>query len=167
MKAQKSRTVARQLHLLNCADAARRITLTANRPTVGGVLETALYVDDISRSREFYQRLFGFEVLFADDRLCALSVAAKQVLLLFKKGASTKPIITPGGTIPPNDGDGQMHFAFAISAADVPAWEEWLATQGVKVESKVHWERGGQSLYFTDPDGHLGELASPGIWAIY
>ena len=137
------------------------------RPAVGGVLETALYVESVERSQAFYQRVFGFAVLFANERLCALSVADKQVLLLFKKGASTEPVVTSGGTIPPSDGDGQLHFAFSIAAADVSVWEEWLAAQGVTVESKVHWERGGQSLYFWDPDGHLAELASPGIWAIY
>jgi catechol 2,3-dioxygenase-like lactoylglutathione lyase family enzyme len=136
-------------------------------PPIGGVLETALYVEDVERSRAFYQRIFGFAVLFADERLCALNVADKQVLLLFKKGASTEPITTSGGTIPPNDGDGHLHFAFSIAAFDVPVWEEWLAAQSVTVDSKVFWERGGQSLYFSDPDGHLAELASPGIWAIY
>jgi catechol 2,3-dioxygenase-like lactoylglutathione lyase family enzyme len=136
-------------------------------PTVSGILETALYVDDVARSQAFYQRIFGFGVLFADERLCALNVADKQVLLLFKKGASTKPIATSGGTIPPNDGNGTLHFAFSIAASDIPVWEEWLTAQGVKVESKVRWERGGQSLYFSDPDGHLAELASPGIWANY
>ncbi len=26
---------------------------------------------------------------------------------------------------------------------------------------------GGTSLYFRDPDGHLLELVTPGIWSIY
>ena len=136
-------------------------------PTVGGVLETSLYVEDIVRSQTFYQRIFGFAVLFADDRLCALNVADRQVLLLFRKGGTTEPIVTPGGTIPPNDGDGQLHFAFSIATEELPAWEEWLTAQGVAIDSKVRWERGGTSLYFSDPDGHLVELASPGVWAIY
>ncbi|MDQ3753396.1 MAG: glyoxalase, partial [Acidobacteriota bacterium] len=29
------------------------------------------------------------------------------------------------------------------------------------------WNRGGTSLYFRDPDNHLLELATPGLWAIY
>ena len=136
-------------------------------PAVSGVLETSLYVDDIARSQAFYQRLFGFAVLFADDRLCALNVANRQVLLLFRKGGTTEPILTPGGIIPPNDGDGQLHFAFAIAAAELPAWESWLAAQGVPIDSTVRWERGGTSLYFSDPDEHLVELATPGIWAIF
>jgi catechol 2,3-dioxygenase-like lactoylglutathione lyase family enzyme len=31
----------------------------------------------------------------------------------------------------------------------------------------VTWPLGGTSLYFRDPDGHLLELATPGIWAVY
>ena len=30
-------------------------------PTVNGILETALYVDDVERSTQFYQTLFGFD----------------------------------------------------------------------------------------------------------
>jgi catechol 2,3-dioxygenase-like lactoylglutathione lyase family enzyme len=42
-----------------------------------------------------------------------------------------------------------------------------LESEDISVESRVTWRRGGQSLYFRDPDGHLVELATPGIWAIY
>ena len=31
----------------------------------------------------------------------------------------------------------------------------------------MKWPRGGESLYFRDPDGHLVELATPGLWANY
>ena len=34
----------------------------------------------------------------------------------------------------------------------------------VDVELTRAWPRGGRSLYFRDPDHHLIELASPGIW---
>jgi catechol 2,3-dioxygenase-like lactoylglutathione lyase family enzyme len=47
------------------------------------------------------------------------------------------------------------------------AWEEWLQEKGVQVESKVRWPAGGTSLYLRDPDGHLVELATPGLWSIY
>jgi catechol 2,3-dioxygenase-like lactoylglutathione lyase family enzyme len=134
---------------------------------VTGILETALHVEDVPRSREFYQNIFRFPVLQGDDRFCALNVADKQVLLLFKKGGSTEPIAVPGGIIPPHGGDGKLHFAFSIPAADLAAWEARLRDHGVAIESRVHWERGGDSIYFRDPDGHLAELVTPGIWAIY
>lgn len=136
-------------------------------PKLNSVLETALYVADLRRSMLFYQSIFEFETLFADERMRALNVSDKQVLLLFLKGASTKPVISSGGVIPPNDGDGQLHLAFSIAASDLQEWENWLTQNGVLIESTVHWQRGGTSLYFRDPDKHLLELATPGLWAIY
>lgn len=137
------------------------------RPKLEGVLETALYVEDVEQSARFYQELFGFEVLEADHRLCALSVEGRQVLLLFKKGESRRPHQTPGGMIPPTDGGGHLHLTFSIPASALGGWEKWLAEKGVGIESKVRWERGGTSLYFRDPDQHLLELATPGLWSIY
>jgi catechol 2,3-dioxygenase-like lactoylglutathione lyase family enzyme len=136
-------------------------------PILKGVLETALYVRDLERSVRFYKETFQLEVIAEDDRFCALSVAGRQVLLLFRKGGTTAPLATPGGTIPCHDGDGHLHLAFSIPASESQAWEEWLQEKGVPVESKVHWPAGGVSLYLRDPDGHLAELATPGLWSIY
>jgi catechol 2,3-dioxygenase-like lactoylglutathione lyase family enzyme len=82
------------------------------------------------------------------------------VLLLFKKGGS-RTIQSP------HDGDGELHLAFAISGADLPNWQAWLAENGIAVEERRAWERGGESLYFRDPDRHLIEIATPGVWSIY
>ena len=137
-------------------------------PNVNGVLETELFVDDLRRSVEFYQKVFGFKKIEEDPgRIVAFSVADRQVLLLAKKGASTRPSATPGGIIPPNDADGQCHVAFSISPAELESWQVWLEEKGVEIESKVTWERGGTSLYFRDLDGHLLELGTPGMWSIY
>jgi len=136
-------------------------------PEVRGVLETSLYVSDLERSRAFYTRLFSFPVLLQDDRFCALGVYGRQVLLLFRKAVSVNPVITPGGTIPPHGGEGQLHLAFAIGRDEFDAWERRLQSEETPVESRVGWNRGGKSIYFRDPDGHLLELATPGVWAIY
>ena len=42
-----------------------------------------------------------------------------------------------------------------------------LASRGVAIEGATSWSRGGRSIYFRDPDGHLLELATPGLWAVY
>jgi catechol 2,3-dioxygenase-like lactoylglutathione lyase family enzyme len=136
-------------------------------PTITQVIETSLYVDDLERSARFYEDVLGFAKMVADERFCALSVAGRQVLLLFKKGASQKPSVLPGGIIPPHDGAGQLHLAFAIDPADFEPWRRRLAERDVAVESTVRWQRGGQSLYFRDPDQHLVELITPGCWPIY
>jgi catechol 2,3-dioxygenase-like lactoylglutathione lyase family enzyme len=136
-------------------------------PAIGRVLETSLYVDDLARSIGFYQRIFGLAALMADDRFCALNVSSQQVLLLFVKHRTTEPIATPGGIIPPHDGEGQMHLAFTIAKEDEGAWTDRLKAAGIAIESRVAWPRGGFSLYFRDPDDHLLELVSPGCWEIY
>jgi len=48
---------------------------------VSGILETALSVADPAASAAFYKRLFGFDTLLDNDRLVALNVAGRDVLL--------------------------------------------------------------------------------------
>jgi len=136
-------------------------------PPIGRVLETSLYVDELERSMNFYQRLFGFEKLTADDRFCAFNVSGQQVLLLFRKHGTTAAIPTAGGVIPPHDGDGPLHLAFAIPLDSEAEWKHHLAAHNIAIESRVAWPRGGFSLYFRDPDRHLIELVSPGCWTIF
>lgn len=136
-------------------------------PEVHGVLETALYVEDVERAARFYEDLFGFQKLFEDGRACAFSVAGRQVLLLFKRGGTLRPISFSGGVVPPHNGSGQLHFAFSIAASELEPWEKRLSEKGIAIESRVRWELGGQSLYFRDPDQNLVELATPGTWPIY
>ncbi len=131
------------------------------RPKSEGILESSLYVADVVRSVQFYEKIFGFRVISDfGGRGCALEAGSRQVLLLFKKGGSL--------TIQsPHDGDGELHLAFAIGAEELAPWEAWLAENGIEVEEKRAWELGGHSLYFRDPDRHLIEVASPGVWSIY
>jgi catechol 2,3-dioxygenase-like lactoylglutathione lyase family enzyme len=130
-------------------------------PPLNGIVETSLYVDDVERSVSFYQSLFGFEAVYSGPRLTALAVPDRQVLLLFKKKASASIAKIP------HDGDGELHMAFAIPADALAAWEARLTALGVPIVEKTEWERGGQSLYFRDPDRHLIELATPGLWSNY
>lgn len=130
-------------------------------PNIDGILESSLYVGDVRRSVRFYQDTFGFRVISEfGERGCALHAGPRQVLLLFKKGAS-RAIQSP------HDGDGELHVAFAIPFAELANWESWLERKGVAVEDKRAWDSGGWSLYFRDPDRHLIELATPGTWSVY
>jgi catechol 2,3-dioxygenase-like lactoylglutathione lyase family enzyme len=109
----------------------------------------------------FNRETFGFGVITEfGERGRALHAGPRQVLLLFKKGAS-RAIQSP------HDGDGELHVAFAIAHAELANWEAWLAEKGIAIEEKKKWELGGWSLYFRDPDRHLLELATPGTWPVY
>ena len=131
------------------------------RPKTDGILESSLYVSDLPRSVRFYQETLGFSVVSDfGERGCAMHAGPNQVLLLFKKGASL-------ATSTPHDGDGELHLAFAIAAAELANWESWLHERGIVVEQKRTWDLGGWSLYFRDPDRHLLELATPGTWSVY
>lgn len=140
-------------------------TLPAAR--LDGVIETALYVADPARTRAFYVDVLGCEPLLESERLVALAVAGRSVLLLFRRGATGEPLPTPGGVVPGHGGAGVQHVAFAITPAALPAWVDRLAAAGVAIESRVRWPRGGESVYLRDPDGHSVELVTPGLWAIY
>jgi catechol 2,3-dioxygenase-like lactoylglutathione lyase family enzyme len=89
-----------------------------------------------------------------------MHAGTRQVLLLFEKGGS-RTIQSP------HDGDGELHIAFAIPADELATWESWLQTRGIELEEKKKWDLGGWSLYFRDPDRHLIELATPGVWSVY
>jgi catechol 2,3-dioxygenase-like lactoylglutathione lyase family enzyme len=115
----------------------------------------------VPRSVRFYEEIFGFRVISEfGERGCAMNVGTRQVLLPFQKGASR-------AAQSPHDGDGEPHVAFSIPSAELANWESWLQTRGITVEEKRTWELGGWSLYFRDPDRHLIELATPGIWSVY
>src|SRR5258707_6587199 len=106
-------------------------------PKSEGVLESSLYVNDVVDSARFYEKIFGFRVISDfGGRGCAMQAGDRQVLLLFKKRGSLN-------TETPHDGDGELHLAFAISPAELPLWESWLAENGIVLEEKHAWDRAG------------------------
>lgn len=134
---------------------------------LNGIIETALYVDDLARARAFYQDVFGLKPLLEQDGFCAYDVAGRDVLLIFARGQFLNARKRPGGEIPPHDGSGPVHMAFAIDAHAYEEWEARLGDFGIAVEARMQWARGGRSMFFRDPDQHLLELMTPGNWATY
>ena len=141
----------------------------ARVPAIHGVVETILYTDDLPAAAAFYREVLGLLSMQGDgERFQAFDSGAGRVLLLFKRGGTLAPQpVATGGFIPPHDGHGPLHLAFAIAAADYDAWRAHLLARGIAIESETHWERGGRSLYFRDLDHHLVELVTPGIWPNY
>lgn len=136
-------------------------------PPLVAILETVLYVEDLERAAAFYERVMGLPVLYADARMRTFDVNGRGTLLLFLRGSTREAVHMAGGTIPPHDGVGNFHIAFSIAKDALEHWKAHLAVEKVAVESTAEWPRGGTSLYFRDPDGHLLELATPGLWKGY
>jgi catechol 2,3-dioxygenase-like lactoylglutathione lyase family enzyme len=136
-------------------------------PRITGLLETALYVDDMERSVAFFERVIGLRAMLRTDRLTAFDAGRSGVVLIFRRGASRADMPSPIGVVPGHDGSGPLHMAFAIVADTYDDWYRHLTEHGVAVYSEVRWPRGGRSLYFHDPDGHVLELATPGLWDNY
>ena len=67
----------------------------ADAPPLAGVLETALYVDDMARARGFYEAALGLSPMFADERLTAYPVGGRSALLVFLRGSTTETVHCP------------------------------------------------------------------------
>lgn len=142
--------------------------MTQTMPKLDRVLEAVLYTEDMARARAFYETALELKPLHTDHRFTAYTVGC-TMLLLFQHGETNETVHLPRemGTIPPHDGAGRQHLALAIASRELAAWERHLADNNIDIEGRTHWPRGGESIYFRDPDNHLLELATPGIWPIY
>lgn len=135
--------------------------------SIDRVIETVLYVRDIERADAFYQQVLQLPTMVANERFRAYNVGEQSVLLLFIEGDSLKGAHYPEGYIPPHDGNGPLHIGLAVAKEQLPYWERHLTAHNIEIEGRMTWEHGGESIYFRDPDGHLLELVTPGIWANY
>ncbi len=133
-------------------------------PRLDGILETAVYVDDMEAAHVFYEDVLGLTRMVAGERLYAYDAGPAQTLLVFWRGHTGEDVPTPGGRVPGHHSEGPSHFAFRIAPDQIEAWRRHLTDNGVEVTSEVVWPAGGKSLYFNDPDGNVLELASAPLW---
>ncbi|MBV9741585.1 MAG: VOC family protein [Hyphomicrobiales bacterium] len=131
------------------------------------IVETSLYAKDVKVTANFYATVLGLSVMLDTPRLVAFDAGNHSVLLVFQEGATNEDVKTDEGTIPGHDGKGRLHLALGISSDSLPEWRRRLAEHGVPILSETRWKGGGTSLYFHDPDEHVVELATPGLWANY
>lgn len=126
------------------------------------ILESCLYVDDLTRAERFYHDVLGLEVESRQDGRHVFFHCGQRMLLLFNPLASRHST----DHFPGHGSFGPGHLAFGIRAAQMDAWIDWLKSQAVEIEKMIDWPQGGRSVYFRDPAGNILELATPGIWGI-
>jgi len=132
---------------------------------VDGILETAIYCDDLEAAEGFYGGVVGLERIARDPSRHVFFRCGSGVLLVFNPDATAGPPARVGGGIVPSHGaQGAGHLAFRVADAALDDWRAHLAQQGVPVESEVVWPGGGRSIYVRDPGGNSVEFATPEVW---
>jgi catechol-2,3-dioxygenase len=134
--------------------------MPAPEPVVG-VIETAIYADDLNAAKAFYQNIMCLAFMSEEPGRHVFFRVGNSVLLVFD------PVTTLRGEIlPPHGAKGPGHFAMGIRAEALDAWRAWLQENSVAIEQEVTWPRGSRSLYFRDPAGNAVELITPGLWGL-
>ena len=135
-------------------------------PAISGVLEAAVYVDDLDRAGDFYGGLLGLgEILRVDGRHVFFRCGS-TVLLCFIAEATRQPSTNPDLPVPSHGATGAGHVCFAAERAALDAWRTRLESQGIGIEADFEWPNGARSIYVRDPAGNSVELAETRLWGL-
>jgi catechol 2,3-dioxygenase-like lactoylglutathione lyase family enzyme len=116
-----------------------------------------LFVEDLERSKVFYQNVFGLSVVFEDKNSAVFRFENAQINLL--KTSAAHDLIKPGVVASPGAGS---RFQFTIPVDDVDAACADLAAHGVELlNGPMDRPWGIRTASFTDPGGHIWEIAQP------
>ncbi len=126
-------------------------TLQANVSVV------TLFEDDLDEARDFYQRVFGQEMLFEDPDSVLFKFGGTFLNLL--KRAAAREALTPG---PVADRTAGARCQLTIFVDDVDARCEHLRATGAELlNGPMNRPWGMRTASFRDPSGHIWEIAGP------
>jgi catechol 2,3-dioxygenase-like lactoylglutathione lyase family enzyme len=114
-----------------------------------------LFVEDLPRSKSFYQDVFGLPVIYEDDNSAVVEFENTIINLLETSAAHglIEPEVVAGR-------DAGSRFQFSIWVDDADAVCSHLAARGVPLlNGPVNRDWGMRTASFTDPDGHIWEVA--------
>ncbi|TNF18930.1 MAG: glyoxalase/bleomycin resistance/extradiol dioxygenase family protein [Rhodobacteraceae bacterium] len=133
-------------------------------PQIGGVLEAALYAEDLAAAESFYGGLMGMKVVL---RLLPRHVffrAGQTVLLVFNPCETARPSGNPDLPVPAHGARGPGHVCFAATRDEIAAWRQVFRDAGVALDAEFDWPNGARSLYVRDPAGNSVEFAERRLW---
>jgi lactoylglutathione lyase len=114
-----------------------------------------LFVEDPERSKSFYQNVFGVPVIYEDEDAAAFKFENTIVNLL--KTPAAHDLIAPGEVARREAGS---RFQLTIWVDDTDAACANLASHGVGLlNGPMNRDWGMRTAAFTDPDGHIWEIA--------
>lgn len=116
-----------------------------------------LFVEDLERSKVFYQEVFGLSVFFEDENSAVFKFENTLINLL--KIPAARDLIEPGAVASPGAGS---RFQLTIPVDDVDAACAELKARGVELlNGPMDRPWGIRTASFTDPGGHIWEFAQP------
>jgi catechol 2,3-dioxygenase-like lactoylglutathione lyase family enzyme len=114
-----------------------------------------MFVEDLELSKLFYQKAFGLPILFEDKNSAVFKFANTLINLLVIPAAHD--LIEPGLVAGPEAGS---RFQLTIPVDDVDAMCSELKARGVKLlNGPMNRAWGVRTASFTDPSGHIWEIA--------
>ena len=125
----------------------------ATLPTSLGAI--TLFVDDVPRAKNFYQGAFDLEPIHEDDDSAALKFENTIVNLLARPAAHE--LVEPATVAASSAGSS---FQLTIWVEDTDALIEELRSRGIEpLNGPIDREWGVRTATFSDPDGHVWEIA--------
>ena len=125
----------------------------ATLPTSLGAI--TLFVDDVSRAKSFYQGAFDLKPIHEDDDSAAFKFENTIVNLLSRPAAHE--LVEPATVAASGAGSS---FQLTIWVDDTDALIEELRSRGIELlNGPIDREWGVRTATFSDPDGHVWEIA--------
>jgi len=126
--------------------------VNASLKSVGAI---TLFVEDPRRSQSFYEQVFALPVIWEDEDSAVFRFENTLVNLL--KVSAARELIEPGSVASREAGS---RFQLTIWVDDADAVSAELAKRGVELlNGPMNREWGVRTASFTDPDGHIWEIA--------
>lgn len=115
-----------------------------------------LFSEDLERSKSFYQDVFGLPVYFEDENSAVFKLDNTVINLL--RIPAARDLIGPGTVA---DREAGSRFQFTIGVDDVDAVCAELGKRGVELlNGPMNRPWGVRTASFTDPGGHIWEIAA-------
>jgi lactoylglutathione lyase len=126
--------------------------VNASLKSVGAI---TLFVEDPRRSQSFYEKVFALPMIWEDEDSAVFQFENTLVNLL--KVSAARELIEPGSVASREAGS---RFQLTIWVDDADAVSAELAEHGVDLlNGPMDREWGVRTASFTDPDGHIWEIA--------
>ena len=126
--------------------------MNATLESVGAI---TLFVEDPRRSQSFYEEVFALPVIWEDEDSAVLKF--KNTLVNLLKMSAARDLIEPG-SVASREAGSRFQLTIWVDDADAACAE--LAKRGVELlNGPMNREWGVRTASFTDPDGHIWEIA--------